>query len=338
VITNGAVTLQNVDAHDNTLVGARVYNPSGGLVKTVNVARSQFNANNNSGLEIHTDGPVILTDTSASSNGWWGVDITAIGNVSVTCSGSSSAKCQFSNNSANGGLLVETTGAITVSKVTANENGNSTSDYGIELLGVDKGITISKVTTIDNLGRGIYAVTSGNITLTSAFSTGNYYGAHLANNGGTGNILVNGTNFFENNNDYGLFVRTSGTVSVSNVTAAGTNTYDGVYINTNSEGKAVTLTNVIARYNANNGVRVEALGNITLNQVHAMQNSYHGLFLTNSHGDLVTIKNSTFIYNAFNGIRANVADPLDASLFKLSGVSYFGNDVANSGYLDLYVY
>jgi hypothetical protein len=336
--TNGGVTLQNVDVRANTTGGAYIFTTDGGLVKTVNVARSQFSGNNTNGLEIHTDGPVILTDTSASSNGWWGATIMTSGNVNVTCSGASSDKCQFSDNTANGGLYVETAGTITVSKVAANANGNSTSDYGIELLGGDKAITISKVTTIDNLGRGIYTVTNGNITLTSAFSAGNYYGAQLANNSGTGNIMVNGTNFFENNNQFGLHVQTSGTVSMSNVTAAGSSVSDGVFINANSAGKAVTLTNVVARYNNRYGVRVEAIGKITLNHVHAMQNTSHGLSVIANGGEMVTIKNSNFLFNGRNGINADVLDPLDMSKFKLSGVNYYGNDALNIGVRDLLVY
>ena len=244
----------------------------------------------------------------------------------------------FRSNAANGGLYVQTSGAITVSKVTANENGNSTSDHGIELQGGDKAVTLSKVTMIDNIGKGIYVLTNGNITLTSAFSTGNYYGAHLLNNNGTGNILVNGTNWLENNSWYGLYVRTNGTVSVSNVTASGSNTYDGININALGEGKAVTLTNITTRYNTRYGVSVTGDGNITLNQVNAVQNTNHGLYLVNADGDLVTIKNSNFLYNGRNGINADVLDPTNTSLFKLSGVNYFSNDASNGAYLDLYVH
>jgi hypothetical protein len=110
-------------------------------------------------------------------------------------------------------------------------------------------------------------------------------GADLDN--ATGSIMAHdvkltGTNTFNGNQSTGLNVNTLGAISISNVTAKDSVNGYGVYLDSDTEGKAITVsgTNNFSG-NLSLGLAIWALGPITVNNISAIDNDGGGAYLTN---------------------------------------------------------
>ncbi|KAA3646474.1 MAG: hypothetical protein DWQ07_09680 [Chloroflexi bacterium] len=182
---DGAVSLDNVTTNNTgtASVGASIDNTASSTDAEVTINDGNFNGFNNNGLLVQSDGAITLSGVTANGNGDEGAvldNTSGSGPNSINVSGSI-----FNNNGSNGtfsGLLVDATGTILLSGVTADGN---TGD-GVTLnSGVGTGPTdiIIKCSALTNNGGngftananngdlGLYSVTtSGN---TNAFATTN---------------------------------------------------------------------------------------------------------------------------------------------------------------------
>ena len=138
----------------------------------------------------------------------------------------------------------------------------------------------------------------GNVTMTRVNSSSNSgFGAYIVNHLG-GNVTVNSSTF-NDNDEAGLLIISSGVVTLNTVTANGNNAYGGIYIDTHG---AVTLTNIKANQNTtfSNGIQVvSSLGAVTINNAVANDNSGYGL---NIIGRGVTIRNAVARGNGLTGL------------------------------------
>lgn len=345
IFSNGPVTIQNVLSTFCSAFGIRVDNPSAGISKSLKIIRSTANYNHYGGIYLNTNSNLIVTDTSADYNDTWGLMVDTDGSVNISCTGPLGS-CSFSGNATGDGLDIYARKSITISKIVANGNGDSSGDCGMDLHNyttpselVPDPINLTNIVVNDNFYIGVNAITDANITLNTVTAIDNNTGVWLQNNGGTGNVTVKGTNLLDANN-VGMRIYSNGTVNVSKVTVQNSITGNGLYVYAYTLGKTVTLTNIVSRYNAGHGIYINSHGNISLNTVNSIQNGTSandadGIYITNPEGSLITIKNSNFLFNMGNGISANVLDPNDASKFKLISVNYFGNDADNDGDVDL---
>jgi hypothetical protein len=262
------------------------------------------------GLEVTTKGNINLSDVTAVNNTDNGAHLNnCYLMATLKCGGTGDVTLTGTNTfSGNGsyGLWVESTGAIEVNNVTANNNAdsggriNNTAYWSY----ISVPITLRNSNFIGNGYTGLSVGSYGDITLQNVIASGNAgdYGALLGNTYGTGNVALIGTNIFNNNHGTGLSVDTDGNITLENVTADGNS--DGIFLYQGVAGPAISISNVTTR------------------------NNCYGLFLDSSNDTAVNVGN---IADNTVGIRkANDTDPL-----VLNHVTFSGNTTnIASGFVD----
>jgi putative surface-exposed virulence protein len=346
VWSNGVVILSNVTANGNDESGVYVNNTDASSPKAVMIkGRNIFNDNGGDGLAVYSFGAITTYNVTAMYNsdtgvaldncGWDGLnDCQAYFPQPVTMNG-------INNTSENGGdgLYIVSRGAIKVSSLTANYNGN----LGVFLdnlydnaLG---GITQTGYATfLGNFGlSGFNAFSTGAVAMINITASGNNtFGGVIWNDfnpAKPANVLISGTNVFNDNGKSGLWIDTFGAVTLNNITAndngwgfIGEN-YHGVEVD-NASGALLSrpvTVNGINTFNGNNGsgLSVDSLGAIKVSKVTASSNQWSGAFLFNRHGVLnapITLVG----YGVFN-------DNIDGGLFAVSnGAILTSNITANN--------
>ena len=177
----------------------------------------------------------------------------------------------FSGNGSTG-LNVLSRGAITLSNIVANNSVNDTGAYLFnDYAGSSGGVTITGSNSFSgNNDSGLVINLRGAVGLTNITADGNKTatGVYIENCNyssgacqGSGDVLLTGTLVFTNNgnNDDGLYISTSGNVSMADVTATG-NKDEGVeiynYRSTSNAFVQIAGTNVFTG-NTGNGLYVD---------------------------------------------------------------------------------
>ena len=199
-------------------------------------------------MEAYAYGDITLYDVTADANGieWWdpayyvyadGAYLdNSSGTGSVTVDNSDITGDGFNDNGGNG-LLAVSNGAISLTSVTANNNGSLSfwsngayldNSQGSGKIEVDLSFFNGNV---GYFGNGLYALSAGEIKLTSVTADSNSNlsdGVYLDNTAGSGNIEVDNTlgGEFNLDNANGLEAYSDGSVTLTNVTAD-TNNWDG---------------------------------------------------------------------------------------------------------------
>ena len=430
----GNVTLQNVIATGNRGVGVQVNNTFSDTAATVQVLGTNvFNGNLADGLLIRSDGNITLNNIIADGNiNGDGVDIsntTSSTNATITFTGTNS----FRGNTLNG-LYARSTGAITLTNITANNSVNangvvldnrSVANAGVTLTGTNNfngnntaGLSIlsngavslanitangnktSRGVSIDNCNySGVACLGSGNVTLTGTLiftNNGDNDDGLYINSGGnvaienvtaTGNgdegvqidnlystsnasVQIGGTNVFTGNMSYGLYVRSKGAITASNVTANGSKTTGGAYLDNDEpdaigdvtitgtssfSGNPLTGLDILSRgavnlnnITVNNNIGLYGLniynvdsstsGGVTITGTNSFSgngNTDHDTGLTITSKGNITLNNITANgNNAIGGIIDNTASTSEATV-TISGINSFSNNLLGNG-LHLY--
>jgi hypothetical protein len=300
ILTRGAVVLNNVTANNNgfgaNYNGVSIVNNFDSAKPqnvTINGANS-FNGNGLHGLLINTYGAITLNNVTANGNGEGvnnnvgsGVLISDVGAIAkpVILKGTN----VFNNNDGTG-FHVSALGAITVSNVTANQNGNN-GVYIYNENSAKSAVTLTGyVNVLSNGSYGLLMASKGAITISNI--TANYNGnagAFIDNKTGLfqSPITIAGYGNFISNGMEGLYLLSNGSVTTTNLTA-NLNLDDGVYIDTigitapqivNIKGNNWFFDNGNAVEES--GLRVNADGKITANNLNASGNYYNGASLDN---------------------------------------------------------
>ncbi len=217
--TRGVITLDLVTANGNFAYGALLTNNTG--TKDVVVQRYTGTDNNNNNLFVNSAGIVTLNGITVlrSINGY-GARVEATKDVKVLNSkGANTA----SGNHFSGLGLLSTTGSVSVTGVTANDN-------------------------TDGSGIGVQA-TLGNITINTVVTSHNGHGSNgngLSLNALAGNVTVSNFKSFSNQ-DNGLDgLLSMGVLTLTNGTVTGNRLY-GISANTkNTDGSVITNVNYFA--------------------------------------------------------------------------------------------
>jgi len=316
VATSGNITLNAVEANNNYLYGAKLNG------REVAITSGFFNMNGSdaidrpvgSGLEIGSTGIVTLNSIEANNNQIFGVDIVTTGQVSIN-GGSFNNTQSLSHETATFygyGLNVLTGANITLNDIVANNNYL----WGASLTGLDVFITNGQFNFnvspssvfIDDTG--LLVNSGGNVNLFNVETLENrLIGADIT---ATGNVSITQGNFSDNQgitcsiawcppgseiyHGYGLHVSTPGLIFLDQVTASG-NYLFGAHL----EGAGVFVSS--SSFNNNvygNGLIVEASGDVSLDNVTAMDNGENGVEV--SSGSCTQVNGGTFTGNAQYGI------------------------------------
>lgn len=293
----GAVVLNNITANDNGDPGVAngVYinnalslKPMGVTLNGINI----FNDNFGIGLEIDSLGAIVVNKLTANRNDESGASLNNQLNAAtapITLLGYA-----ILNDNGDDGLSAFSNGAITLNNITAISNAGygTLVNNNYNLLSTSAvNVVLNGVNTFDeNTLDGLRVISDGLITLNNVTANDNGgYGAYLDNFSAGNllkNILVNGSNNFVSNSSSGLYFNTSGTFTITRITADGNN--DGV-------GGAPQ----------SDGIEGTAVGNITLTCGSLTNNEGDGYNLSSTSG-IITLK-GIFTYGNLLGNNSNIA-------------------------------
>ncbi|MCZ2126176.1 MAG: hypothetical protein LC099_00185 [Anaerolineales bacterium] len=299
ILSNGAVTINNLTATKNIGWGAYIKNDQfvNGSAPVTLTGANIFNNNANDGLAIFSDGAVSINNVTANNNGLSGVQIDnhlATNPQAVVVSGSNS----FNNNLRNG-LDISSMGAVAVANLTANNNG-----------GYNRNI----------------ANTGSN---PSQFDKNSGFGVTIINTFGTGNVVI-GTanagwcNSMSGNFQSGLDINTNGSVVLSNICANGNGGYNGLIFSFD-DAVGAGLEGYGASINNSNGVKKP----VTLKGQNTFNQNYNGGLWILSKGE-IKVANLRADQNS-NGIGAMLdnSSAVKPAKITLTGYIYTSGNAGN---------
>jgi len=256
-------------------------------------------------------GSSVLTNVSAYENGQSGgayqglrIDNTA-GTGGVTIRSTVAANYLDYGRNNWGGIDIRCKGAVSVSNVDVSDNPNASGLYieNYHNTTASPAVTISYGFFNRNAWNGVTVYAKGLITLVNveACQNGGEAGVKLDNytNGGAGAVTIRSSDArvfyeFSKNTGEGIRILARGAVSVSNVSACA-NQLDGIHIENHnaSSDLPVTLTNVVADGNTQNGLFLYSRGVVTLVNTGASNNGhsgggYYGATISNWNGTALT--------------------------------------------------
>jgi hypothetical protein len=206
VVTLGLINLDGVNASDNHLYGAHL---EGG---TVEVKNSSFNNNGTGagntplgrGLEVISEGTVVISMIEANGNQLFGANIDAAGDVTVTASDFTGNYHLVGTSPEGYGLQIATPGNITLVSDTGGFGLNgSQNGSGAILQGNNISVTDSKFNN-NGSGNGLTITATGTVELTNVTATSNGgNGVEVTTTGSC--VQVNGGTF-TGNAQYGIYV------------------------------------------------------------------------------------------------------------------------------------
>lgn len=234
ISANGAVTINNVTSSDNTSAGVFINNTNLGtsMPKFVKFTGTNvFSDNGSVGLEILTYGVVTINSVTANDNNSNGVTINNSG-ASTPAHVTITGKNQFNLNTLNG-LYVQSKGNITISNLTAYENGSSGANLSNNTGTSTTKVTITGVNSFtENTDSGLFINTLGTVVLSKITADGNGGSGALINIASGGSITLTCGSFV--NNTLGLNFNVPGAVV----------TLKGVIAVGNTQDYAITFTSL----------------------------------------------------------------------------------------------
>lgn len=348
IATTGNITVNRVSVNNNTQGGAFFSNSGASAPKKVTITDGNFSNNGTSGtigLQVLSVGVVTLKNVTADGNGaaTSGEGI-QINNSFATTAQAVTLTNVSANNNFGTGVFVNSNGVITVTDMTATNNGvGGVVGHGAELKndfgGFSSGITLTGANVFSsNLLIGLSVTSNGAIKASNLHAVDNgLFGVFLDNDGAATPqpVTLTGTSEFKFNFLSGLRILSDGQVSLNNITA-NFNNGDGVSVD-NSGGpttSGVTFTGT-NQFDTNNGhgLGIYSSGAITLNAITATNNSINGVDIDNT--AVIGFKGVTisgvnvFSENTGYGIRV-----ISSGVITLSNVTASVNQGLYGVYLD----
>jgi putative surface-exposed virulence protein len=316
VVSRGLITLSSVNiSYNNTSgsYGASLVNIGGTAGVTItgtNTDRNYFDYNFNTGLYIHTNGPVnisyvqssgntnnrgidiqvdgtgavTITNVTANSNKWEGLHVVANGNITVT------NPYIYGNDSSLYGVYLDNsagTGSVTIQGTSASSRGtianNNDTSTGMNLEILSKGAVTVKYLNTDT------AITGG---------------IHINNVATAGNpVTIMGVSAISTTSGTGLYIESNGTVSVTDATIADSSGYGLEIVNNGGTVKNVTISLSSVYDNHGGNIMVYSKGLVTLAGVSANTSTAgYGIRINNTFGTTagITITSSGATTNYAN--------------------------------------
>ncbi len=312
VISKGAITVSGITATGNGGSGLYLDNHETGATGNVTVLGSlglnQLNGNpGGSGIYVETNKNVNLASIQANGNGLYGVAVGGYGdksNVKLV-----NVEASANTSIASSGVYIGASGAVTLSKVFASENGGEGIYIDNSWAPIARMVKISGSFANGNEKDGVTVFSAGAIILSGVTASGNTQnGAYLENN-----MISSPTqipqgitvvkSIFDRNHWFGMALASQRKITLTSIQAFG-NIYSGVDASNNSStiSSAIMVTGV-NRFNSNgyNGLNLTSSGTINISGVAAMGNGRNGVSATTSMG--VIVKNSRLEGNGWSGVK-----------------------------------
>ena len=265
--------------------------------------------NNHRGLYIDSIGTVTISRLWLLTNGGDGGFVTN----TDTAGKSVSASYVYADGNGDAGFQVITHGKATVKNGTAFGNNETGLHVDAGQGTTPKPVTISKFDAGGNSGwLGIHASSLGDIYISYVTSNNHTGGTGLDINNcidtgggctGTGKVVISGKgNQFNNNND-GVYITTSGSITVYN-TDASDNTGHGLNIYAVYATGKLTVKNTLSKQfnnfinNGSRGIDISYSGNVEISKVDASFNNNDNIEIYNGYGSDDYVKVNNTLVNA----------------------------------------
>ncbi|HUH97029.1 MAG TPA: hypothetical protein VLZ89_06710 [Anaerolineales bacterium] len=291
VYTNGTVTLSSLSADSNGDDGAYIINNTSTFQSNVTLGGSDsFNDNLFNGLEVRAGGVITLKTIGLSANAN-GVGLGASGdctaggcglfldNSGPTAKAISLSGASFFDDNQNIGLFAYSNGAVSASNVTALDN----VDYWGVVVSNTSSVSLTGANVFNGNGHdGLSILSTGAITLNNVTAdndgqahAADTFGVWLDNSAGTNQaVTLNGTNTFNGNYSGGIYVKTTGAIKTSNLTANDSAAGPGATLINDAGTSAITLGGFgTFNDNAGDGADLNSSGVITLTKITADGNT-----------------------------------------------------------------
>ncbi len=254
--SNGEITATNIAANDNGFAGAVLFGGDGVTLNGTNT----FNDNDNSyGLGVFSYTDIVLNNIMANSNnGGAGVYIdNTMGSGDVALNGANT----FNGNME--GLFILSNGNITANNVEASNNVGNGAYIDNNLFGRNESITIFGTNIFNangNYGLIVHAsedIDVSNVTANDNTDSGMYldncndFGVGCT---GNGDVIISGINIFNGNDQSGVNVVSTGSITIENVMA---NENDMSGISLIGYGSPVTVSSSVFNSNGHYGIDAE---------------------------------------------------------------------------------
>lgn len=292
--SSGIVNLYNIDATGNGY-GGYVRNNYGDS-RAVNINNSNFsNSTIGTGLAVLSNGIITLNNVTSSSN--------QIGGIILDNSTANSAQKVVINrvvaneNTTGSGMVIETLGLVSLSNITADSNAaygvnidNCQYDSGAGTCQSFAGVKLQgEGSEFNGNSYGLMITSAGSIVLTNLSADNNISGLVINNSyaSNSSSVKISNSkgyiNSFSNNDSYGIYIEIPGEITLGGIKAS-ENGNTGVYLTNTSSTKFsdVTLINVTASGNSNDGVNIITLGDVMLKGVQTDENTNYGINVNNA--------------------------------------------------------
>jgi hypothetical protein len=256
VFSDGSITLKDVTASNNDGNGADLDNGCGCMTGDITISSSVFNENDESGLNAYSAGNITLNSVTANDNyynGAWLDNTYGSGNVSIYDS-------TFDDNvedDEDAGLNVDSNGFVTLSNISASNNGGDGVNIGYDsgfygnpyYVGwtgalIEKSVFNDNWGVDDDWGWGLYLEYGiGDVTIDDVTAARNLYNGLFV--GTTGNVTIKNSQFIDTDDDDGIELDIDGNAVICDTTISGNDEYglDADDVSGNLTLNNVTFTN-----------------------------------------------------------------------------------------------
>ncbi len=310
ISTKGTITVSGIIASNNSSLGLYLDNglaiATGSVVMLGTLGTNKIN-NNGVGLMIYSQRNISLTSLQANGNSDIGINLMGGGPSSnVILTGVESSY------NLDDGISIMANGIVTISKVTANKNGNTALFIANDTATTAKSVLVTNSTFNDNVAPGaigLYIVSVGSITVNNVEASGNTEGGARLQNGNISlltqipqGIVVTKSTFNNTISGRGLVIESLRKITLSNINASG-NGDDGVSaLNLGSTVNSPIVVTGVNRMsnNAAIGIGLYSNGTVTASGLVTIANSTRGIEILSL--GLVTLTNSQAVDNQYRGI------------------------------------
>lgn len=371
-----SINIKNITTYSNGYTGFYVFNDTADPIVISN-ATGKFNetrGNGDAGYLIYTSGPVSISNLNSYDNSGEGgyIDNTGGGMimpVTIKVAGPVTSRNGIFNNKKEG-LIVKTYGAVTITFTGVSDNyGTGAQIHNQPELPTTPGqpVTISDCWFDGNGitgGGGLEVLSKGSVTLANIRANGNGgYGISIDNKvdgSKKGVTLLSGKgkgNEFQQNQSAGLWIRTNGIVTITNIYAYqnGMNNFDGGYgvvienINSGSgvsikqsgqwEVDSVKVAGNTFSNNYNGGLKINTNGSVSVAFFHADENGEDGIQITSDQSvGSVTVRgisssSPNVKKNGWNGVSIQTNKNILLSNIYSTSNKWSGLEAVNKGFI-----
>lgn len=325
VDTTGSVTwtkgVLNNNATTVNAAGGALIDTAGGILKPVRltgvvVSNSTFG----DGIRISSSGATFLTNITASGNqSGYGLHVNSLGAVTLT-----GVYNQFNKNNYDG-VYIHDSGKVTLLNFEAQDNnwiGIHLEDIGDAVISASTAGWVNQVNA--NGGIGLFVYDSGAVNVNKVQANGNGPAGMYINNelaGITKGVILANITASDNvvAGSVGVYVRSLGSVTVSNITAS-KNALQGLLIDNKSDPltpTGVTVSKGSFSLNGADGLQVFSYGKIALSNIISMLNTGAGVYANNQGSSIlapIAIAGvNQFSYNGSEGLHLSGSGNITAT-------------------------